>query len=71
MHKPIPAPVPLTLDLLAWAALVPAITFAAGFGLFIFWTPLVEQEGGPTLWDVLHSIGRKELAGLVFSCFVW
>jgi hypothetical protein len=62
---------PLVADFLVWGALVPAITFSAGLGLFEFWHSNVEEEGGPLLWDVLKQIGGLELGGVVFACFVW
>ena len=63
--------VPLVIDLLIWVALVAAITYSAGLGLFEFWNSSVEEDGGPYLWAVLKEIGSLELAGIVFGCFVW
>lgn len=62
---------PLVIDFLVWATLVPAITFSAGLGMFEFWTKEIETDGGPLLWHVLHKIGSRELAGVVFACIVW
>ena len=62
---------PLVVDFCIWAALVPAITFSAGLGMFEFWTTEIETDGGPLLWHVLHEIGSRELAGVVFACLVW
>jgi len=61
----------LIVDFLVWGALVPAITFSAGLGLFEFWQNNVEEEGGPVLWDALKEIGGLELGGVIFACFVW
>ena len=63
--------IPLVVDFLVWGALIPAITFSAGLGLFEFWHSNVEEDGGPLLWHVLKQIGGLELGGLVFACFVW
>jgi hypothetical protein len=63
--------VPLIVDFLVWGALVPAITFSAGLGLFEFWHNNVEEDGGPLLWHVLKQIGGLELAAVIFACFVW
>jgi hypothetical protein len=63
--------IPLIVDFLVWGALVPAITFSAGLGLFEFWHKNVEEDGGPLLWHVLKDIGGLELAGVIFTCFVW
>jgi hypothetical protein len=63
--------IPLIVDFLVWGALVPAITFSAGLGLFEFWRCNVEVDGGPLLWDALLEIGGLELGALVFACFVW
>lgn len=61
----------LVVDLLIWVALVVAITYAAGLGLFDFWNTTVEEAGGPLYWSVIKYIGSLELAGVVFACLVW
>jgi len=63
--------VPLVVDLLVWAALVAAITYASGLGAFWLWNIEVEIEAGPVFWAVIKKIGGLELAGIVFACFVW
>lgn len=63
--------IPLIVDFLVWGALVPAITFSAGLGLFEFWNNKVEEEGGPLLWHALKQIGELELGAVIFACFVW
>jgi hypothetical protein len=68
---PIKPLVPLVVDFLVWGALIPAITFSAGLGLFEFWQTDVEAAGGPLLWHALKQIGGLELGGVIFACFVW
>ncbi len=63
--------IPLIVDFLVWGALVPAITFSAGLGLFEFWHNDIEEEGGPLLWHALKQIGGLELGAVIFACFVW
>jgi len=63
--------IPLVVDLLVWVALVAAITYSAGLGLFDFWNTTIEEADGPYYWGVIKSIGSLELAGVVFACLVW
>lgn len=69
--KPVHPLVPLIVDLLIWVALVAAVTYAAGLGLFEFWNPFYEEFAEPGLWQTLRQAGSLELAGVVFACFVW
>jgi len=62
--------IPLTGDLLVWAALVPAITWSAGDGMFLNWNQNAEFWD-PWVWNAMQKIGSLELGGVVLACFVW
>ena len=63
--------IPLIFDFLVWGALVPAVTWSTGLGMFLNWTDRIEEFINPDLWDILVDIGRRELVGVCFACFVW
>ena len=64
--------IPLIIDFLTWGALVPAITWSAGTGMFLTYDDYPYEEFyDPSLWNIVHKIGSLELAGIVFASFVW
>jgi len=79
--KPAHPALHVAVDLLLWAMLVPSIIVAVGGGIFWYWTAGVPStnNGGvidcgfsfnafaPECSPVAYSIGRMEIAGIVFA----
>ena len=70
--------VPVGGDLLAWAASIPTVVYAIAGGLFWYWNGGLAGDDGsvdcglffnawaPSCNPVAYTIGRLEIAGIVF-----
>lgn len=63
--------IPLVIDLLIWVALIPAVRYSAGYGIFLHWDAAEHDELTDFGWHIFKKVGGLEMGGLVFACLVW
>ena len=80
--RPIHPAIRIALDLIVWGLSVPAMVFAIGSGAFWYWSPPIASVDGSidctfffNVWaqectPVAYTIGKLEIAGLVFLFFL-